>query len=67
MPTITEFLAEVESDATLNAKYRKDPEATMKEYGLSDTDIQLVLDGKSDVTKQQSSSALQMLHTSHDE
>ncbi|KPZ68878.1 MULTISPECIES: hypothetical protein [Shewanella] len=45
MANLTEFFTELNTDAKLLETYKKDPEGTMKNYGLSENEIKAVLSG----------------------
>lgn len=68
MATLVEYLNALDSDAALKAAHEADPQATMKNYGLTDEEIQSVLSGdEAAVTKkagvdETSASAIQILH-----
>lgn len=71
MATLSEYLNALDSDAELKAAHDADPEGTMREYGLSEEEIQAALSGdESSVNKASgfettsgSSSSIQAIHT----
>ncbi|MGB0894505.1 MAG: hypothetical protein ACPGUD_08870 [Parashewanella sp.] len=59
---LTNFLAKLSEDTELLEAYKKDPKGEMKKFGLSDTDIEVVLSGDVNAIKQIHGSKTQDIH-----
>lgn len=74
MATLSEYLNALDSDAELKASHDADPEGTMRDYGLSEEEIQAALSGDeskvneaSGLQTPSSSSSIQAIHTTSTE
>lgn len=69
MATLSEYLNALDSDAELKASHDADAEGTMRDYGLSDEEIQAALSGdESSVNsasglENTSAASIQAIHT----
>ena len=70
MATLSEYLNALDSDAELQASHDADPEGTMRDYGLSEEEIQAALSGDdsnineaSGLEAPSNSSSIQVTHT----
>ena len=71
MATLSEYLNDLDSDAELKAAHDAEPEGTMREYGLSEEEIQAALSGDelsvnkaSGFDQTTGSSSIQVIHNS---